>query len=599
MIRVFRTSIFLISIYLTAIGSAASDTSLAMHGAPKYQGSFTHFSYADPAALQGGHLRLPAIGTFNSLNPFLVRGLPAKGLGFIYQSLLSRARDEPFSLYANLASNFEIASDRSWITYEIDKRAHFSDGTTLTVEDVLFSYETLRKSGRPNHRQYYSEVEKVEIPKANTIRFTFREDAGREMPLILSLMPIVSKKYFSKIPFQTTSLLPPVGSGPYRVTSLEAGRRIVYEKDPNFWGAPLPQYKGRYNFKKITFDYFRDQDIAFEALLAGDLDVFFENNPAKWAINNRILDRPIHRATIDLNLPAPMTALAFNTRKKIFKDPNVRKALSLVYDHKWVNKNLLHGLYTRTSSYFQDSQLASDGLPSGPELDLLKQFEDELPKSLFTEPFKLSETDGTGRNRRNLKAAKSLLEESGWIASGSGLNHQETGASFSFEILLRDQRHLKLLSSYKDSLRKLGIAAKLRLVDSANYQNRIGSYDFDMIVARWGQSLSPGNEQAFYWSSKAGNQPGSRNYPGINLKSVDFLVDRIARSETRNDLEASTRALDRVLLWKHFVIPLQHTNQQWLYHWPHIFLPKVTSLYGTGLDVWWDGTVDAPVKKTQ
>ncbi|MEH6476943.1 MAG: extracellular solute-binding protein [Sneathiella sp.] len=599
MVRRLLTLTVLMIAFLNSASAALSDTALAMHGGAKYQSDYPHFDYAEPEAAQGGHLRLPAIGTFNSLNPFLVRGLPAQGLRLVYQSLLSRAQDEPFTLYANLASHFDITPDRRSITYYLDKQARFSNGEPLTPQDVLFTYETLRTKGRPNHRQYYGEVEKAEIINPEAVRFTFTKTAGRELPLILSLMPIMSKKYFTEHTFKETSLEPPIGTGPYRITSLEPGRYITYEKIQDYWGEGRPQYAGRHNFDKITFEYFRDQDIAFEALLAGEVDVFFESDPSKWANKERLADKPILKTTLDFQLPAPLQALAFNTRKSYFEDLNVRKAIGLVYDFNWVNKNLLHGLYKRTSSYFDGSMLAATGIPNGAELALLQPFKDELPSDLFEHPFTLSKTDGSGRNRKQLKEARSLLEKSGWVASGEGLRHKDTGEIFNFEILLGDRQYLKLLSAFQANLKKLGISVNMRVVDSANYQNRINNYEFDMIVVEWGQSLSPGNEQAFYWSSTAGTTPGSRNYPGINLKSVDFLVHKIATAITRTELETATRALDRILLWNNYSIPLQHTNQQWLYHWPRISLPKETSFYGTSLDVWWDGTVDAARKKTQ
>ena len=430
------------------------------------------------------------------------------------------------------------------------------------------------------------------------IRFTFSKTAGRELPLILSLMPIFSKKYFTEHAFEKTSLLPPIGTGPYKITGLEPGRSITYEKIKDYWGKGRPQYAGRHNFEKITFEYFRDQDVAFEAFLAGVVDVFFETSPSKWADDTRTSNKPIVKTTLDLKLPAPMQALAFNTRRQLFENLAVRKAIGLVYDFSWVNKNLLHGLFKRTTSYFEGSPLAATGIPHGAELALLQPFQDELPAELFKSPFTLSETDGSGRNRKQLKEAKALLEQAGWIVSSDGLRHKDTGASLDFEILLGDRQYLRILAAFQSNLKKLGITAKIRVVDSANYQNRINAFEFDMIVVEWGQSLSPGNEQAFYWSSQAGATSGSRNYPGINLKSVDFLVDKIAKAETQSELRNSTRALDRILLWNHYAIPLQHTNQQWLYHWPRISLPKETSFYGTSLDVWWDATVDAPPKKT-
>jgi len=579
--------------------NAIAGMGLAMHGQPKYKPDFTNFSYTNADAPQGGMLRLPVIGNFNSLNPYLIRGIPAAGLNLVYQTLLSRARDEPFTLYANLASEFQIAPDRRWISFTIDADARFSDGTPITATDILYSYKILRAKGRPNHRQYYSTVQAAEILSPKSIKFTFKPDAGREMPLILGLMPVLSKSYFAQNPFTNTSLVPPVGSGPYKIDSLEAGRRITYVKNPDFWGKGRAQYRGRYNFRKITFEYFRDRDVAFQAFLGGDLDVFFENNPAKWSDKSRYGSQPVRQKTIDRKIPPPMRALAFNTRKEIFSNQDVRRALTLAYDFNWINKNLLHGLYTRTSSFFQNTPLQAKGLPSRAELALLKPFRSEFTADLLHRPFTLPETNGSGRNRVQLTTAKTLLKKAGWVMSKAGLKNAQTGAKFEFEILLADKNDFKILSSFQKNLAKLGITAKLRLMDSAGYQNRINNFDFDMIIARWGQSLSPGNEQAFYWSSNAAKMPGSRNYPGISLKSVDFLVDRIAKAVRREELETATRALDRVLLWGTYVIPLQHINQQWLYYWPRIQFPETASNYGTSLDIWWQAPIDERLQKTQ
>lgn len=598
-LNVFATScLFLI---LSTIQSLAGQTSLAMHGGTKYDQNFPHFSYVNPDAPIGGTLHLSAVGSYNSLNPFIIKGVPAQGLGLIYQSLLSRSRDEPFSLYANIAKSFEIAPDRKWIIFSVNEKAQFSDGTPVTADDILFSFETLRKSGRPNHRQYYANVQSTEILEEARIKFSFIGDNIWEMPLIMGLMPILSKAYYQSHEFDRTSLEPPLGSGPYTISKLEAGRQISYQRNADFWGWHLPQFKGRYNFSHIVFDYFRDSDVALEAFKSGEIDVRFETDPGKWfnsLKSDPTKDLSFIKVAEKLQIPAPMKAMVFNTRRELFKNIRTRKALSLAFDFEWTNKALLYGGYDRTNSFFQNSSLASAGLPSQKEVDLLDSFRHELPQALFETAFSAPKTDGSGRNRQNLKAARSLLEKSGWVLQNGQLRHATSGKKFQFEILVRDSRNLKILSAFQKNLGRLGINVTLRTLDTASYQNRLTNFDFDMMIASWGQSLSPGNEQSFYWSSGAADSPGSRNYPGIKLSSVDHLISLIKTAPTKEDLETAVHALDRTLLSGHYVIPLFHLKDQWIAHWPHIMLPIKTSFYGSGLDVWWHTPIDEQQKKT-
>lgn len=575
--------------------SLAEQTALTMHGAPKYDQNFTQFSYVNPVAPIGGTLRSAAVGSYNSLNPYIIKGLPARGLGLIYQSLLSRSRDEAFSLYANIAKSIEIAPDRKWIIFSVDAKARFSNGTAVTVNDILFSYKTLRKEGRPNHRQYYSNVQSAMILDKSRIKFTFRGDNIWEMPLIMGLMPVLSADYYEKHSFGQTTLTPPLGSGPYTIAKLDAGRQITYKRNPDFWGWHLPQFKGRYNFETIVFNYFRDSDVALEAFKSGDIDVRFESDPGKWFESLKTdskTSQSFKKEEITLKIPAPMKAMVFNTRREIFDDIKTRQALTLAFDFEWINKALLYGAYERTTSFFQNSSLASGNLPSPSEIELLDAYREELPPSLFNTVFRAPNSDGSGRNRANLKAARNLLKMAGWTLRDGQLQHSKSGKKFQFEILVRDSRNLKILSAFKQTLNRLGITVTLRLLDSASYQNRITDFDFDMMIAQWGQSLSPGNEQSFYWSSSAAKTPGSRNYPGIQLKSADHLITLIKTARTKEDLKTAVHALDRVLLWGHYTIPLFHLKNQWIAHWPYIRLPIKTSFYGSGLDVWWHSPID-------
>jgi len=581
--------------------SWAEQRSLSMHGTPKYKENFTHFSYVNKSAPKGGSIHLGVVGNYNSLNPYLIKGVPAAGLGLVYQSLLSRSRDEAFSLYANIAKSFEIAPDRRWITFKIDPRARFSDGTRLTAKDVLFSFQVLRKEGRPNHRHYYAKVNRAKILDDDHILFSFKGEDVWELPLIMGLMPILSSTHYAFNKFGKTTLNPAPGSGPYVIEKIHAGRQIIYKRNEKFWGWPLPQFQGRYNFDRIIYDYFRDSDVALEAFKAGTIDIRFESDPGKWTANheNSHSGKSYQKESRILQIPAPMKALAFNTRRALFNNRHVRQALNLAFDFEWLNKNLLHGVYKRTTSFFQNSPLANKGIPSDEEITLLSLYESELPSELFVNEFTLPISDGSGRDRKHLKEARLLLEKAGWRLSKGALTHKDTNQKFEFEFLLQNAQEVKLLTSYRQNLSRLGIKTSIRVIDSASYQNRLTDYDFDIIIATWGQSLSPGNEQSFYWSQTSANTSGTRNYPGIKLRSIDFLISRIKNARTYESLKISTRALDRVLLFGHYVIPLYHTDEQWLYRWPHIMFPATTSYYGIGPDVGWHRSIDENRLKTQ
>ncbi len=596
--KIFKSFFYTFILILGAAQSSFADSAIAMHGQAKYANNFKNFDYANPQAPKGGQLRLPVIGSFDSLQPFLIKGVSAAGLAMIYQSLLTRSKDEPFSLYANLAKSFEVAPDRSWIRFQIDPQAHFSDGSPLTASDVVFSHQTLKTKGRPNHRQYYSRVTSVKILSEHTVQFNFKPENVAEMPLIIGLMPIISERYFEKVPFEKAGFDIPVGTGPYKIVAVNPGRSVTYKKDPNFWGKTKPQFTGRFNFDSISFEYFRDADVAYQALLAQDIDAYFEEDPSKWIEHQKNQPENIARQTIDLSLPPPFLGIVFNTRKDIFADRRVRKALTLAYDFEWVNQNLLHGLYKRTQSYFEAKNLKASDMPKGLERDMLAPYSQSLPPQLYDTAFTLPHSDGSGRIRSRLMQAKALLGKAGWENKGSKLFNPSLNSNFEIEMLLVDRKHLKLVSGFKKNLKVLGIDLRIRLLDSASFQNRITDFDFDMIITEWGQSLSPGNEQAFYWSSHAANTPGSRNYPGIQEPAIDHLVQVIAGAKDRETLEAAVRALDRCLLWGYYAIPLHHSNQQWIYHAKSIHFPRKPSFYGTTMDLWWQGTVDdTPLKR--
>lgn len=582
---------FLIALFLANCGlseAAEKHHAIAMHGEPKYPPRFQHFDYVNPDAPIGGTLRLSAIGSFDSLNPFLLKGVSPRGLGDVYQSLLERSRDEPFTLYANIAKTIEVAEDRSWIVFHLNPKARFSNGSPITAQDVLFSFEILRESGRPNVQSYYQKVTAVDIQSPLSIRFAFEEDGRFEMPLIIGLMSVLPASESLKTDFEKSSLTPLIGSGPYLVEKVEPGRRIIYRRNENFWGWELPQNKGRFNFDRIIYDYFRDDDVALEAFKSHRVDARFENSATKWTSAYGWQSGVEYRqSTPKLSLPAPMLAFVFNTRHEKFSDLRVRQALTHAFDFEWVNANILHGLYKRTHSYFENSPLAAKGTITKAERELLSPFTDELPSSVFDKSFRLPVTDGSGRARDNLKEAQGLLLAAGYRIKNGVLTHQQSGQPFEIEFLINNTDYIKLISPFQRNLELLGIRSNIRQIDTASYQNRLTDYDFDIIINSWGQSLSPGNEQAFYWSQKAATTQGTRNYPGIRLAAVDAMIERIATAGDRDTLVTATRALDRVLLAGYYVIPLYYTDEQWLAHWPEIKLPPTPSYWGTGPDLWW------------
>jgi len=564
-------------------------TALAMHGTPAYPPDMDHFAYARPDAPVGGELRLAATGTFDSLNPYIIKGVAADGLGLVFESLMERAQDEPFTLYPLIAQSVEVADDRSWIVFHLDPRARFQDGTPVTAADVLFSWRTLRDQGRPHTRTYYAQVAEATAPDPLTVRFVFHE-GNWEMPLIMGLMPVLSEAYFTTHVFDRTSLERPLGTGPYVVGDVEAGQRIVYRRNPDYWGWDLPVNRGRYNFERISFTYFRDANAALQAFLAGDVDARFEDDATRWATGYKgpaVARGDVVVEEIPHGRPSGMTALAFNERRPPFDDIRVRQALGLAFDFAWTNANLLYDDYERTTSMFDNSELAATGVPEGRELALLEPYRDQLPPELFTTPFALPQGDGSGQPRAQLEAARDLLAAAGWRIKDGVLVSDSDGHQFRFEMLLEDSRWERILLPYLRNLERLGIEARLRTVDSAQYQLRRSSFDFDAVINTWGQSLSPGNEQYIYWSSPAATNEGSRNYAGIADSVVDAMIDKLVAARTREDLVAAARALDRVLLWGRHVMPLYHREADDVARWRWIEHPAIGPLYGPDITTWW------------
>lgn len=573
--------------------SAEPAHAISMHGAPKYPASFSHFDYVNPDAPKGGILRLSRLGSFDSLNPFIIKGKPADGWRLVHERLLERSRDEPFTLYTRIAQSISIAKDRSWIAFQLRPEARFHDSSPITAADVHFSWQTLKQKGRPNHRLFYRQVAKVEMPSPRSIKFTFKRAKNWELPLIIGLMPILSKKSFAARPFNKTTLKSFLGSGPYKISKVEPGRSITYRRVADYWGRDLPFARGHYNFDKIRYDYFRDSTVALEAFKAGAVDLRVETDPTRWAFG--YASPALKRGAIKLRefsngRPEGMFGFAFNTRQPIFKNPKVRAALALAFDFPWINRTLYHGTYKRTASYFEKSALAASA-PAGPlEEKLLAPYRAQLSKDVFAAPYRPPAGAGDGFSRANLKRALKILKEAGWQFHGGKMHipsHVGETRAAQFEILLRQPRRERLALSFARKLRKLGIDVKVRTVDSAQYQYRLNTYDFDMIIYWWDQSLSPGNEQAFYFGSGAARTNGTRNYPGIQSTAADAMIGHIIAARDRTHLTAATRALDRVLQWGHYVVPLFHQPKDRVAHWDRFGIPAQTPLYGFQLNAWW------------
>ena len=562
---------------------------LAMHGDLKYGPEFQHFDYVNPNAPKGGTVTFSAVGSFDSFNPYIVKGEPAVGISLLYESLTTQSLDEPFSEYGLLAETIEMPEDRSWVAFTLRPEARWHDGKPVTVEDVIWSLETLRAKGAPFYRYYYKNVKSVEAAGDRRVKFTFDQTINRELPLIIGQLPILPKHYFEGREFDRTTLEPPLGSGPYRIKSFEPGRTVVYERVADYWGANLPVNRGSNNFDEVRYEYYRDANVAMEAFKAGAYDLRQENASKFWATayTGPMFDAGwIVKEEIPNELGTGMQGFAFNLRRPLFQDPRVRRALAYAFDFEWTNRTIMYGQYARTESYFSNTELGAAGLPSAAELALLEPFRDQVPEEVFTQVYHAPKTEGEHGIRQNLRTALQLLGEAGWQVEGSKLVNAQ-GQPFRFEILLNGPSFERHTLPFVKNLERLGIEATVRTVDPAQYQNRMNEFDFDMTVEAFGQSLSPGNEQRDYWGSEAADTPGSRNTIGIKNPAVDHLIDKIIQAPTREDLVTATRALDRVLLWGHYVIPHWHTRTFRVAYWDKFDRPDINPPYGLPVFSWW------------
>lgn len=585
-------SVFIMGVAVSGIAEQKVTIShaFALHGDIRYEPDFQHFEYVNPDAPKGGTVRLAIIGTYDSLNPFILKGVTAAGVGLIFEALTYQSDDEPFTEYGLLAETIEIPEDRSWVAFNLRKEARWHDGSPVTSDDVIFSFETLTKKGAPLYRYYYQDVVKAEKLSKWKVKFVFRGGVNPELPLIMGQLPVISKKYYEAHDFEKTTLEPPVGSGPYRIEEMKPGRSITYRRDPDYWGWHLPVNRGRYNFDSIRFEYYRDETVVVEAFKAGNYDFRSENVAKVWATayKGSAFDKGlIIKKEVPNESSIRMQAYVFNTRRPIFQDPRVRHALAYAFDFEWTNKTLFYGQYTRTKSYFANSEMASSSLPGPEELKLLGPFRNQLPDEVFTKEYSPPSTDGSGNIRDNLQKAISLLQEAGWnLKKGELVNNK--GGQFEFEILFFQPSSERIAIPFKKNLERLGIKVNIRTVDSSQYIHRLDDYDFDMTTVVWAQTLSPGNEQRDYWSSAAADIPGTRNLAGIKSPVVDALIDKIISAPDRKSLVTACSALDRVLLWGYYVIPHWHIQIYRIAYWNKFGKPRIKPKYALGFsDTWW------------
>jgi peptide/nickel transport system substrate-binding protein len=609
-----RVSVPLIAILAMTLGCAGPEPAaaearraIAMHGEPLFPDGLGTPPYVDPDAPKGGRLVEGVLGSFDSLNPFIVKGLAAQGIrgpfvsgsnvlsGYVIESLMARGYGEPFTLYGLIAETVETDAARSTVTFTLNPAARFSDGQKVTPDDVLFSWQLLRDRGRPNQRFYYSKVVKAEVVGERAIRFDLAGSDDRELPLILGLMSVLPRHAIDPDTFEETSFAPMIGSGPYRVGKVDPGKSVTLVRDPDYWGRDLAINRGFWNFDEIRFDYYRDGNSYQEAFKKGLFDLRTETDPGRWQTAYdfpAMRDGRVVKEAFPNGLPKQSFFYAFNTRRPVFADIRVREAISLLFDFEWINHNLFFDLYRRSASYFEGSELSAHGRPADArERALLAPYPGAVRPDVLDGTWSPPVTDRSGRDRAILKRALALLAEAGYELRGGELVERQSGTPLTFELMIAnrndapDEERLALM--FASNLKRAGIMARVRLVDPVQFETRRIDFDFDMIENRWDESLSPGNEQAFYWSADAADQNGSRNYMGVKSPAIDAMIAALVRSQTRADVVAAVRALDRLLISGFYAVPLFHLPNEWVAHWARIRHPATTSLSGFLPETWW------------
>jgi peptide/nickel transport system substrate-binding protein len=572
---------------------------IAMIGDPALPPDFDHLPYANPDAPKGGKITYGVVGSFDSLNPMIVQGgfTSARGLSdpafgkLVFESLLERSADEPFTLYGLLAETVETPPDRSWVEFTLNPKAKFSDGQPVTVDDVIFSMEILRDKGRPNYKAYYSKIESVDRVGERGVRFNIPNANDRELPLILGLMPILPRHAIDPDKFDKSTLKPIIGTGPYIPAEISAPNYIVYKRNPDYWGKDLPIKRGLDNYDEIRIEYYRDANTMFEAFKKGLYDVNPEGDPSQW---NTAYDFPavkdgrVVKETFKTGTPKGMSGFVFNTRRPVFSDVRVRRALAKLFDFDWVNKNLNYNAFVRAAGYFNDSELSSIGVPaSDKEKALLAPFPGIVDDDVMAGAYRPASPGGPDGGRAVLRSVLDELKAAGYELRGNSLVNAATGAPFTFEILIVNKEDERLALAYQRTLARIGINVTVRNVEDAQFQARLQQFDYDMVRRSWAASLSPGNEQLGRWSSKSADQPSSFNYAGAKQPAIDALIDAMLAARTREDFVAAVRALDRVLISGYYVVPLFYLPDQWVARWASIEHPDKISLTGYVLSTWW------------
>jgi len=567
---------------------------LSIFGELKYGADFQHFDYVNPAAPKGGRMVTMGTGganTYDTLNQYILKGDAAQGLDFLFDSLMVRAQDEPDAVYGLIAKSADVASDGLSVTFKLRPEAKFADGTPLTAADVIYSFTALKEKGHPAISMTLHDVVSAEALDPETVRYTFKGTLTRDLPIIVAQLPVLSKAYYSKQPFEETSLKPPLGSGPYKIKDFKPGTYVTYTRRNDYWAKDLPVNRGRYNFDEIRYDYYRDRNIELEALLSGQFDFREEFSSGAWATRYDIpAVREGRLITVVLPDQRPSGAQGYfiNTRRDKLKDPRVREALDLVFDFQWSNKKLFYSLYKRTTSYFENSDMKASGKPSPEELALLEPFKDKLSPEVFGEPYTPPVTDGSGNNRDNLKKARDLLIAAGWTPGPDHMLHNAKGETLTIEFLEFEAMFERITVPYTDNLKRIGVDASFRLIDPAQYERRVKSFDFDVTTQRYSLRLTPGVELKSYWGSEAAKIDGSLNLPGINDPVVDALIDKAMAAKSRAELVTAMRAIDRVLRAGHYWVPQWYKASYSIAYWNKFSRPAVQPKYDAGvLDTWW------------
>jgi len=577
---------------------------MAMHGDLKYPADAAAPDYLNPGAPKGGSVKLGAVGvsTFDSLHPFIIKGVPATGLTAMWDTLCWHSRDEAFSSYGLIAETIEWPEDRSWVAFTLRPQARWHDGSPITVEDVIWTFDTLKTKASPRYATMFGDVTKAEKTGDRKVLFTFRGNVNRELPLIVSGMPVLPSQWWKSRDFEKASLEPALASGAYKVDNVDVGRSITYRRVADWWARDLWMNRGRNNFETMRYDYYRDNNIVFEAFKAGELDIRRENAASIWKTRYddlpAVKDGRMQRAELAHENATPMQGFIFNLRREIFRDRRVRQAIGLMYDFEWTNKNLSYGFYQRTRSFFGNCELEAKGLPSPEELKILEPLRGKIPDEVFTAEFNPPKTDGSGNTREQARQAIGLLKQAGWEIK-DGKMTDKAGKKLAFEIILHDAAFERGTLPVKQNLERIGIDMAVRTVDTSQYQRRTDSYDFDMTIDIWGQALSPGNEQREFWGSKSADVPGGRNSIGIKDPAIDELIELIISAPDRESLIVRTRCLDRVLSWHMYIIPQFYSAKEMIAYWNRFGRPEKTAKYDpAAFDTWWvDEAKDKALKR--